>query len=99
MPDDTSAVEVVDNPDAQRYEAYVEGGLAGFLMYDRGPGRVVLVHTEVDPAFEGHGVGGRLAAFALDDVRARGITVVARCPFVAEYIRRHPEYRDAVASD
>jgi predicted GNAT family acetyltransferase len=90
-------VEVVDNAEAQRYEAYVEGGLAGFLLYEPRPGRVVLIHTEVDPAFEGHGVGGRLAAFALDDLRGRGVRAVAQCPFVADYVRRHPEYRDVVA--
>jgi predicted GNAT family acetyltransferase len=96
---DTGAgVELVDNPDAQRYEAYVDGGLAGYLLYERRSGRVVLVHTEVvDAAFEGHGVGGRLAAFALDDLRARGLRAVAQCPFVASYVRRHPEYRDVVA--
>jgi uncharacterized protein len=56
----------------------------------------VLVHTEVDPAFEGHGVGGRLAGYALDDVRRRGVAAVAQCPFVARYVRRHPEYADVV---
>lgn len=93
----TPVVEVVDNPDARRYEAFVDGELAGFLLYEPGPRRVVLVHTEVDPAFEGHGVGGRLARFALDDLRSRGVTAVPRCPFVAAFVRRHPEYRDVVA--
>ena len=98
MPDDLGAADVtiVDKPDEGRYEASVDGSLAGYLVYDAGPGRVVLVHTEVDPAYEGHGIGGRLAAFALDDLRARGITAVAQCPFVKAYVRRHPEYRDVV---
>jgi hypothetical protein len=54
----------------------------------------VLLHTVIDPDYEGHGVGSALARGALDDVRARGMSVVARCPFIAEYITRHDEYAD-----
>ena len=60
------------------------------------PGAVVLVHTEVDDAFEGHGVGGHLAAGALDDLRARGVKVEPLCPFIVRYIERHPEFSDLV---
>ena len=52
------------------------------------------MHTEVDPAAEGHGVGSRLAAGALDDIRSRGLSILVVCPFVREYVRRHPEYAD-----
>jgi predicted GNAT family acetyltransferase len=56
------------------------------------------VHTEIEPAFDGRGLGGQLARAALDDVRRRGVRAVARCPFIAGYIERHPEYQDLVAS-
>jgi uncharacterized protein len=87
-------VEIVDNPSEGRYEARVGGAVAGSAFYDFEPGRVVFLHTEVDPAYEGHGVGSRLAKGALDDVRARGLRVTPRCPFIATYIRHHPEYRE-----
>ena len=87
-------VRIVDNPGARRYEALVGDGLAGFAEYRALPGRIVFIHTEVTAEFEGRGVGGRLAAGALDDVRARGLDVTAKCPFIAAYIRRHPEYAD-----
>jgi predicted GNAT family acetyltransferase len=54
----------------------------------------VFTHTEVDPAFEGHGIGSALAAGALDDARRRGLVVVPSCPFIRAYITRHPEYAD-----
>ena len=57
-------------------------------------GKRVFTHTSVDPDYEGHGVGSALARAALDDVRAHGISIVARCPFIAGYIDRHPEYAD-----
>jgi predicted GNAT family acetyltransferase len=97
MPESDSSVRVVDNPDKARYEAYVGDELAGFATYRARPGTVVLVHTEVDDAFEGRGVGGRLAAGALDDLRARGVKVEPLCPFIARYIQRHPEFSDLVA--
>ncbi len=97
MPEAVSSVRVVDNPDKNRYEAYVGDELAGFITYRTRPGAVVLVHTEVDEAFEGHGVGGDLAAGALADLRARGLKVYPLCPFIARYIERHPEVSDLVA--
>ena len=86
--------EVTDNADAHRYELHIGGELAGIALYRSGPGRIVFTHTEVMPAFEGHGVGGRLAKAALDDARRQGLQVVPQCPFIAEYIRRHPDYED-----
>ena len=91
-----ATIDVTDNPAEHRYEAHLDGALAGFAQYRDGPGRRIFTHTEVDPAFEGHGVGGALASAALDDVRRIGLTVVPQCPFIAAYIERHPEYADLV---
>jgi predicted GNAT family acetyltransferase len=90
-------VLVTDNPSASRYEIHVGEQLAGFADYRRARGRIIFTHTEVDPAFTGQGLATRLAAAALDDVRARGLAVTPRCPFIAEFIESHPEYADLVA--
>ena len=90
---------VARNDAAKRYEAFVGDALAGTLTFRIVAGRVVLVHTEVDPAFEGRGVGGRLAAGALDDIRARGLRARALCPFVAAWVQRHPAYADLVEEE
>jgi predicted GNAT family acetyltransferase len=89
-------IEIIENPAEQRYEARLDGELAGFAQYRDAPGRRIFTHTEVDDAFEGRGVGSRLAAAALDDARGRGLRVVPRCPFIAAYIERHPDYADLV---
>jgi uncharacterized protein len=81
---------VVNNPAERRYEIWLGNGRAGYIDYREEPGSVVLVHTEVDPAFEGRGLGGRLVAGALEDIRARGLAMVPECPFVRAYLRRHP---------
>jgi predicted GNAT family acetyltransferase len=94
-----SDVTVRDNPAELRYEARRGDILLGQIRYRSEPGLVVLVHTDVVPAAEGAGVGSALVAGALDDVRSRGLRVVPVCPFVAAYIRRHPEYADLVVQD
>lgn len=85
-------IEVRDNPDQQRYEALLEGSLAAILEYEDRGRRRILIHTEVDHAFTGRGVGNRLVAAALDDVRSRGLQAVPVCRFVRAFIARHPEY-------
>ncbi len=90
-----SDLQVTHDEDQKRYEARVDGELAGSAYYDAADDLIVFTHTEVDEAFEGHGVGSALARFALDDVRADGRRkVVARCPFIKGWIDRHPDYQD-----
>ena len=83
-------------PGAERYEVRVGDELAGFAQYRERPGLIAFIHTEVDDRFEGQGLGSRLIAFALDDVRTRGLAVLPFCPFVNAYIKRHLEYADLV---
>jgi uncharacterized protein len=89
-------VEVRDNPSEHRFEMHDDGKLAGFARYARRPGRIFFVHTEIDPAFEGRGLGSQLASAALDATRATGGRIVPLCPFIANYVERHPEYADLV---
>ncbi|SDG88658.1 hypothetical protein SAMN05421505_10914 [Sinosporangium album] len=90
-------IRVVDNPQASRYEVLVDGALAGFAEYRLKREKIIFPHTEVNPEFEGQGLGSRLARAALDASRDAGLTVVPACPFIAAYIRRHPDYVELVA--
>jgi predicted GNAT family acetyltransferase len=87
---------IADAAERQRYEAHLDGDLAGFLDYMVKRGRIALVHTEVSPGHEGQGIGTGLVRFALDDARRRGLKVIAICPYVQRYLERHPEDRDIV---
>ena len=91
MSTESSQVVVRNNPDALRYELVVDDEVVGEIDYRRSNDAVVLVHTEVSPALEGRGLGGQLVAGALEDIRAQGLRVVAVCPFVRAYLRRHPD--------
>lgn len=88
---------VTDAPQDRRYRVLVDGELAGFTAYVRHRGAVIFTHTEIFPAFEGRGLGSTLVRRALDDVRASGQKVVAKCPFVKSFIDTHAdEYGDLV---
>ena len=95
-PDDRRIV-VRDNPDGGRYELFVDEQLGGLATYSLSGQTMTIPHTEVQSRFEGQGLGACLARFALDDARDRGLRVVPRCPFIAAYIKRHPEYADLIA--
>lgn len=92
----TEPIRVEENTQLRRYEVYVGDDLAGIAEYRDAPNRRTMFHTKVDDAFEGRGLAGRLAAWALDDLRTKGLSVVPTCPFVRSYIERHPEYADLV---
>jgi predicted GNAT family acetyltransferase len=87
---------VTDVPEKSRYEARTGEQLAGFATYKLADRLVVFTHTEVEPQYEGQGVGGRLVQAALDDVRSRGLHVLPLCPFVKSWIQHHPDYADLV---
>ena len=90
------AIEIIDAVDSSRYEARVDGELAGILEYVEKRGRLALSHTEVLPEFEGRGIASRLAKFGLDQARRKGLGVIVICPFVRSYVERHPEERDII---
>lgn len=92
-------VELRDNPDESRFEAWVDGERAGVLVYQTTPGRIILVHTEVLPAFGGQGVAPSLVRQVFEEIRERGdVGVVVVCPFVRSWLKRNPQYRDVVRS-
>jgi predicted GNAT family acetyltransferase len=90
------SVRVICNSDKSRYELWSGQELAGFASFRLRPGKVEIFHAEVERAFEGQGMGSQLASGALDDARAQGLAVIPGCPFVAHYVREHPEYADLV---
>ena len=90
---------VRDNADELRYELVDDGDVVGEIRYRREPGAVALVHTDIEPAREGEGLGEVLVEGALRDLRGRGLGVIPVCPYVRAWIGRHPDYADLVVAD
>lgn len=85
--------DIIDNKEEGRFELPTGGGVA-FSEYSLSDGVLTVKHTEVPQELEGQGIGSQLARGVLEAARARGLKVVARCPFVKAYMKRHPEYDD-----
>ena len=97
MSDVSEQVVVTRNEDESRWEARIGGELAGFAAYQLTDELVVFTHTEVDPAFEGHGIGGAIVRQSLDQIRSAGVyDVVPVCPFYKAWLEKHPDYQDLV---
>jgi predicted GNAT family acetyltransferase len=90
---------VVDNEARSRFELGLDGGGIAFIDYYRIGDVRVLTHAEVPLALRGRGIGARLTAATLELMRERGARVVPRCPYIALFMRRHPEYDDLLAPD
>ena len=93
---DEIMASVRDNVAQSRFELDVEGSTA-FANYRLTPSAVIITHTETPRALRGRGIASELVRGALELIRADGRKVVAGCSFVADYLRKHPEFADLVA--
>ena len=87
---------VHDNGPESRFEITIDGRLAGFVDYRRDGDEYALPHTRVYPEFGGRGVGSQLIVGTLQEIAARGGTVLPYCPFVPKVILDNPEFLDLV---
>lgn len=90
--------QIADRPEGQRYELTLDGRPAAHVAYRMdGAGTIDLVHTEVQPEHEGKGLASRVARFALEDARSRGLKVIPTCSYIDGWVKKHPEYAALVA--
>lgn len=89
-------IQLADNREGHRFELRLGGEVAAYAEYNELKDALLFTHTEVLPAHEGKGFGSKLVSFALGQVRERKLHAIPSCPFVAGYIRKHPEYLDLV---
>jgi hypothetical protein len=84
-------VEVRDVRAGHRFVLVVDGALAGTAQYRLEGDDVAFLHTEIDPAYEGRGLGSAFVREALRQVADREVAVLPYCPFVRAYLQHHPE--------
>jgi predicted GNAT family acetyltransferase len=94
--ENTDGLAVVNNEKAGRFEIEARGSMA-MLTYRLLGNSILLDHTEVPRELEGHGIGSQLVREALEFARLNGLRVVPICPFVVDYLRKHPEYQDLLS--
>lgn len=89
------AYELLDNSEDKQYEFHIEGVLAK-IEYRRAKNKIYLTHTEVPKQLEGKGIASSLVHSVLEDIEKKGLTLIPMCPFVAAYIKRHPDWKKLV---
>ena len=91
-------LELIDATDRERYEVLLaeDGTLVAVVTYRLSEQWIALLHTGVQPGFEGQGMGSRTASLVFDDARERGLKIIPKCPFILRWLERHPEQHDAL---
>lgn len=87
-------LQVIHNAAASRFEMDIQGKKALINYQKRGEDTYNLYHAEVPPEFEGRGYGSHLVKGALEQIKAEGKKFIPMCPFIAAFVRRHPEYQE-----
>ena len=86
---------LIDNEASKQYELHIDKAVAR-IEYIKAQNKIYLTHTEVPKELEGKGIGSTLVKLVLEDIKQKELTLVPMCPFVAMYIKRHPEWRSLV---
>lgn len=94
-----SEQSVVLNRDKHRFELHTGGKLSIVVFSQLDDHTLALTHTEVASDLEGQGVGSNLVKQVLDYVEAHKLKIVPLCPFVATYIKRHPDWQRVVSDE
>lgn len=90
--------KVVRNTGEHRWELRLDDQVVAAAYFERHPDHLTVTRSEVRSDLEGQGLGSILVRGLLEDVRAEGASIDVDCPFVREYLRRHPDRADVVRS-
>ncbi len=87
--------ELKNNRISKQYEFHIDGQVPR-LEYIKAKDKIFLTHTEVPTKLEGQGIGSALILAVLEEIKRLDLTLVPLCPFVAGYIKEHPEWKKLV---
>ena len=87
--------KLVDNEQLKQYEFHIDKFVPK-IEYIKEKDKIYLTHTEVPTNLEGRGIGSDLIKNVLEDIKRKNLTLIPLCPFVALYIKRHPEWKKLV---
>lgn len=79
------------------FVANLDGQKAGLMTYSwAGDEKIIIDHTEVQPAFNGKGVGKELVYKAVEFAREKNLKILPLCPFAAAMFKKNEEIRDVL---
>lgn len=87
---------ISENLEKKRFEVVVENKTA-FIEYIRAENKMYLTHTEVPRELEGKGIASGMVQQVFQRIEKEELKLVPLCPFVAAYLKRHPEWHTILA--
>lgn len=94
---DISQLKTINNEEKNRFELWVDGHLGRIEYILNKTGLIFLTHTEVAHELEGKGVASKMVKDVLEYIEDHNLKLVPLCPYVAGYLKRHPEYQSLLA--
>jgi len=92
MKEEFTVLPLIKNEDMSRFEMVVNDSTA-FIEYRERNNKIYLIHTEVPESLGGQGVATAIIEKTLHYIEDGGFKLVALCPMVVAFIRRHPEWK------
>ena len=86
-------LEIIHNPNENRFEIWIEGQLSKLDYAQRGS-TIIMTHVGVPHEFRGLGIAGKITEAGLEYAKEKNLRVIPMCSYVAAYIRRHPQYAE-----
>lgn len=86
-------LEISNNEEQQQLE-YRAGNDLATLTYKFYKKDIAFMHTNVPESLAGKGIASALAASAFEYAKKINKLVMVYCPFVAAYLKKHPELKD-----
>lgn len=91
-------MEVRNNEDNLQFEVK-EGEEVARLEYRFYKKSIAMMHTVVPESMQGKGIASILAEHAFAFAKSKNKKVMVYCPFVARYVKKHPEVREQIDRD
>ena len=88
---------IIENIERKRFETTVEDKVA-FVEYIRAENKMYLTHTEVPSELGGKGIASKMVGKVLEIIKKEDRKLVPLCPFVASYLKKHPEWQEMLAN-
>lgn len=85
------------NEKESRSEVYDGDKLIGKCDYKIEADKLDIYHTEVDPAYGGRGLAGKLVDLVVTYARDENLKIIPSCPYVAKKFDKDESYKDVDA--
>lgn len=92
---------VKHSDDDKKGTFYIDGHnrrIAEMTYTYAGEGKFIIEHTEVDPAYEGHGLAKELLKAAIAFAREKNYKIIPLCPYAKAAFAKTTDYNDVLNS-